>query len=256
MRLERSRVSQVALAIQQVVKANPGIHFRGLGRATRVTSAGQLRHHLDRLGWQGIVVEIADGRYKRYFIAGDHDARIRPTIARFSRDIPCRIAKLLLTAPMNRSQLRRRLGCSDSTLGYHLNRMVGLGDLARVRKPNCCLYVLANAETIRPIVLAQDSAGRSFSRSTQCPGVDDEIPNALRPNVSLQGNEPAAGSRPSHDFGDGLVQAGEGLPDPTREHVGTDPPGNAVDDVVRGLLGRVLGEASLELLGQESPERP
>jgi hypothetical protein len=148
-------VSQVALSIQAVVKENPGIHFRGLARAAHVTSAGQLRHHLDRLERQGKVVEVEDGRYKRFFTAGDQDPRLRPLMARFSRDVPRRIAKLLLVHPLNRTELRRGLACADSTLGYHLERMVRLGDLARTRGPNSCHYSLTSEETVRKLLMMQ-----------------------------------------------------------------------------------------------------
>jgi DNA-binding HxlR family transcriptional regulator len=148
-------VSQVGLAIRRAVKEQPGIHFRGLGRAAQVTSAGQLRHHLDRLERQGLIVEIEDGRYKRFFVAGDQDPKLRAEMARFSRAVPRRIAKLLLVNPMNRTELRRSLGCADSTLGYHLTRMVQLGDLARTRGPSSCLYSLTSQDTVRKMLTIQ-----------------------------------------------------------------------------------------------------
>ena len=148
-------VSQVGLAIRRAVKEQPGIHFRGLGRAAHVTSAGQLRHHLDRLERQGLIVEIEDGRYKRFFVAGDQDPKLRAEMARFSRAVPRRIARLLLVNPMNRTELRRSLGCADSTLGYHLTRMVQLGDLARTRGPSSCLYSLTSQDTVRKMLTIQ-----------------------------------------------------------------------------------------------------
>jgi DNA-binding HxlR family transcriptional regulator len=208
-------VSQVGLSIRRAVKENPGIHFRGLARAAHVTSAGQLRHHLDRLQHQGVLVEVEDGRYKRFFTAGDQDPKLRAEMARFSRAVPRRIARLLLTSPMNRTELRRSLGCADSTLGYHLSRMVLLGDLARTRGPISCLYSLTSEETVRKMLLIQgalaepglDGPGREPApgpgpnpipgpepRPEPVPGrtpeptptpepepADDEIPNPLRP---------------------------------------------------------------------------
>lgn len=152
---KQAPVSQVSLSIRRAVKEQPGIHFRGLARAANVTSAGQLRHHLDRLERQGILIEVEDGRYKRFFTAGDQDPRLRAEMARFSRAVPRRIAKLLLVSPLNRTELRRSLGCADSTLGYHLARMVLLGDLARSRGPSSCTYSLTSEETVRKMLLVQ-----------------------------------------------------------------------------------------------------
>lgn len=160
-------VSAVSLCIRRTVKANPGIHFRGLGRAAGVTSAGQLRHHLDHLERQGVLIELEDGRYKRFFVAGDQDPKLRPEMARFTRTVPRRIAKLLLVSPMNRSQLRRSLGCADSTLGYHLSRMVTVGDLARERGRSTCVYSLTNGETVRQVLLKQREAAAAALEAAQ-----------------------------------------------------------------------------------------
>lgn len=157
-RKQAPRISAVGLSIKRAVKENPGIHFRGLGRAANVTSAGQLRHHLDRLEHQGILIEVEDGRYKRFFFAGDQEPSLRAEMARFARVVPRRIAKLLLVSAMNRTQLRRSLGCADSTLGYHLTRMVVLGDLTRTRGPNSTLYSLANRELVSKILLLRGSS--------------------------------------------------------------------------------------------------
>lgn len=176
-RKRAQRVSEVNLNIRQAVKQNPGIHFRGLARAAHVTSAGQLRHHLDRLEHQGIVVEVPDGRYKRFFVAGDQDPKLRPEMARFTRVVPRRIAKLLLVTPMNRTQLRRSLGCADSTLGYHLSRMVTLGDLVRARGPNTCVYSLTSGETVRRLLLqaAEASAAGGDARARTAEGATPSL---------------------------------------------------------------------------------
>jgi hypothetical protein len=157
------------MSLLRVVGEKPGIHFRGLGREANVSSAGQLRHHLDRLQRQGILIEVEDGRYKRFFVAGDHDPNLRPVVARFARPVPRRIASLLLANAMNRTELRRSLGCADSTLGYHLTRMVSLRDLQKNRGPNCCHYSLTDPDLVRQILRAPNPAatpGRPAARPT------------------------------------------------------------------------------------------
>lgn len=138
-----------------IVQEQPGVHFRGLARAARLTSAGQLRHHLDRLERDGLVVELSDGRYKRFFVTSNHDAEMRPGLARFSRLVPRRIGQLLLAGPMNRTALRRSLGCADSTLGYHLKRMLESGDLHRKRDGLGCHYGLSDHDFVRRLLRQQ-----------------------------------------------------------------------------------------------------
>lgn len=151
-RNQRPEMAPIAQLLCTIVRQSPGIHFRGLARAANVSSTGQLRHHLDRLGRRGAVIEVEDGRFKRFFVPGDHDAKVRHGLARFARRVPRVIGRLLLQRTMNRTELRRSLGCADSTLGYHLSRMVSMGDLIRTPGPNCCLYSLADAEFVRELL--------------------------------------------------------------------------------------------------------
>lgn len=203
MRRTHVRVSEARLAIRRVVEEQPGIHFRGLARAASVSSAGQLRHHLDKLERDGQVVEVGDGRYRRFFIAGRHDPALRAEMARFSRAVPRRIARLLLDNPMNRTQLRRSLHCADSTLGYHLSRMVMVGDLARVRGPQSCVYSLAREDQVRRMLLEHglpDDGPALPVPPAPTPGEPDLEPGSLLADL-----------RPVQQ--DGLGRGDDGLPD-------------------------------------------
>ncbi len=173
-------MSDVAYALHCIIKDSPGIHFRSLGREAGLTSVGQLRHHLDALRRQGAIVELQDGRFKRFFAAGEHDPRLRDGLTRFARRVPRRIAKLLLSHPMNRTEIRRSLNCADSTLGYHLNRMVELGDLERSRGRNCCVYSLTDPEFVRYILRHYPAPSLNRERRVETPGQNGAIgPNGL-----------------------------------------------------------------------------
>ncbi len=203
-RAQTSRVSAVGQSIRRIVMEQPGIHFRGLGRAAKLSSAGQLRHHLDRLERQGVLIEVEDGRYKRYFVAGEHDPKLRSEIARFARVVPRRIAKLLLVNPMNRTELRRSLGCADSTLGYHLTRMVMLGDLAKSRGPNCCRYSLTSEDLVRKMLALQVTADEATPATAATaphrqPEDDESVPNPLRPGRDAPGDMPFPARLPSDE---------------------------------------------------------
>jgi DNA-binding HxlR family transcriptional regulator len=196
---ELPRMSEVGRTIYKIVKEQPGIHFRGLGRAANLTSAGQLRHHLDRLERQGLLVELEDGRYKRFFVAGDHDRTLRPGLARFARLVPRKIGKLLLVHPMNRTELRRSLGCADSTLGYHLKRMMEQGDLEKHRGRNCCKYSLTSPELVQKVLMLQgtemDWGEEAEEAEATLPRLGSPLPTApgLAPDPDDEPPEPAPG---------------------------------------------------------------
>jgi len=151
--MPRAAVAATALRLQALVEATPGLHFRALGRAGHVTSVGQLRHHVDRLVRAGLVREVADGRYVRLFPAGARDAE---GAARLCRPVTRRIARQLLAGPRSRTDLRRALGCADSTLGYHLARLRQAGDVQRL--PQDGRYALRDPDAVRARLEAQNPA--------------------------------------------------------------------------------------------------
>jgi hypothetical protein len=183
----QGHVAPVPVLLRTIVEENPGIHFRGLGRAANLSSMGQLRHHVDRLGHRGELIEVQDGQFKRFFVPGDHDARVRTGLARFARRVPRRIGSLLLERAMSRTELRRSLNCADSTLGYHLSRMVGTGDVTRDRGRRCVMYSLADPGFVRQLLVRHAAAqGGKPATSTGTPA--EESANAaesmafIRPN--------------------------------------------------------------------------
>lgn len=187
-------MAPVAKLICSIVKDRPGIHFRELGRAANVSSTGQLRHHIDRLGRRGALLEVEDGRFRRYFVPGDHDARVRHGLARFSRRVPSVIARALIDGPLNRTSLRRRLGCADSTLGYHLRRMVRAGDLNRTPTTTCCLYGLSDPPFVREILRRQDAVTQRLEReyADAQPSNRSTVPTPNAPSHGIIAQESAS----------------------------------------------------------------
>lgn len=199
--MSRSRpaaIAPIALLVCDIVRQSPGIHFRGLARAARVTSAGQLRHHLDRLGRRGALIEVEDGRFKRFFVPGDHDARVRQGLTRFARRVPRLIGHLLMKRPLNRTQLRRHLGCADSTLGYHLTRMVKAGDLTRTKGPNHCLYALMDPAFVGDVLrrYGPSDGPRSPLPAPTPPSGGSMAPAGPAPNPSAPVGPPDVGPPP------------------------------------------------------------
>lgn len=144
--------SGVADRIHSIVRERPAIHFRGLKRAADVSSNGQLRHHIDQLERENVLIELEDGGYTRFFITGQHTPEVRDGLARFARRVPRIIARLLLDGSMIRTELRQALGCADSTLGYHLNRMLEQGDIQRDRTGGRSLYSLTDPDFVRRVL--------------------------------------------------------------------------------------------------------
>jgi hypothetical protein len=168
----------VGATLLHLIRDQPGIHFRALGREAGLTSSGQLRHHLDRLADLGAIAEVKDGRFSRFFAGGgEEDPRDRLRQARFSRPVPNLIARLLSERPMSRTELRRRLGCADSTLGYHLNRLLQVGDIQRRIGPNGHEYALTDSGLVPPELPWRRSAGQPAAAAGQATPVPATVPN-------------------------------------------------------------------------------
>ncbi len=146
--------SPVGEHLCRIIHAQPGIHFRALERAANLQSTGQLRHHIDQLQRNGTVVEVSDGGFHRFFIATDHDRRLRLRMVRFARPLAHRLARTLLRQECTRTEIRRALGCADSTLGYYLNRMEDAGDIIRRETPHGIVYALADPHGVREVIEA------------------------------------------------------------------------------------------------------
>jgi DNA-binding transcriptional ArsR family regulator len=228
-------MGEVPRELSSIVKDRPGIHFRELKRAAELTSNGQLRHHLDRLKREGVLVEIKDGGFKRFFIAGEHDPELRRGLARFARRVPRLIAKLLLRQPLNRTELRQRLDCADSTLGYHLNRMIELGDLERDRQGNMCLYSLRDPDFVRRVLhdLGEEVPGQAPAED----GVDRQAEIARRHFETLGAGwsltpiepEPPTPEAPSDGHGRQEAQPVEAAEAPTHDGAHARPASLDID---------------------------
>jgi DNA-binding transcriptional ArsR family regulator len=195
----------VGANLLRIIREQPGIHFRALGRQAGLTSSGQLRHHLDRLADLGAVAEVKDGRFSRFFGGGEEDPNLRARQARLSRPVPNLIARLLADRPMSRTELRRRLGCADSTLGYHLNRLVQVGDIQRRIGPGGHEYVLSDPSVTPPELpwrtppATAPSAAPPASTPGEVldPAMAPALPPAATPALALPSPAPASPASPA-----------------------------------------------------------
>ena len=126
-----------------------------------------------------------------------------PELARFARPLPRQIGKLLLQNPLGRTELRRRLGCADSTLGYHLNRLVAAGDLQRRPGRNGGQYCLADSEGVRRALLMLQEGEREPSAgapSTPASPATAQAPAPLVVAPNAPAPAPTPGPRTSVPF--------------------------------------------------------
>lgn len=132
--------------IYALVDSNPGIHFRDL--LDRLDYAqGTLQYHLERLAREDIVEVSDDGKYTRYYPAGEFDADERAVMNALRRTYSRRIiAHLVADGPLTTSELSDRIDKSRSTVSWHLSKLTEAGLVTKEREGRSVYYALTDPE--------------------------------------------------------------------------------------------------------------
>jgi len=136
-------------AIYAAVDETPGIHFRAL--LDRLDYAkGTLQYHLQTLADEGLVDVSEDGKYTRYYPAGEFDEADRAVMNALRRTYSRRvIAHLLADEPLSTTDLADRLDKSPSTVSWHLSQLADAGLVEKERVGQSVEYSLRDPERAR-----------------------------------------------------------------------------------------------------------
>lgn len=135
--------------IYQAIEDAPGVHARAL--LDRLDYAkGTLQYHLDWLVDAGLIEVVDDGKYTRYYRAGEFDERDRAVMNALRRTYARRvIAHLAADGPLTTGELADRLEKADSTISWHLSRLAEVGLVEKERRGRTVDYRLADPERAR-----------------------------------------------------------------------------------------------------------
>ena len=125
-----------------------------------------------------IVIEKADGNYKRYYPVGLYGSVDKQLLSLLRQEVPRRIVmKLLLNPGINFKVLSEGFPVSASTLSYHLSKLLE-GDVVRkVKKGRESLYYVNNQEEVAKVLLTHrksflDNLVESFANESGDPALD------------------------------------------------------------------------------------
>lgn len=140
------------LSILQTVNQTPGIHLRGIERATSLP-LGQVVYHLDRLQRMGLVNSQKDGGFRRFYATNDVGRGEKRWIAALRHETPRRIVLELLDRPaLTHKELREVAGVAGSTLTFHLQRLVDADVLEKTRLLHAAVYVIADRQALLDVL--------------------------------------------------------------------------------------------------------
>jgi len=116
--------------LYQHILNNPGLHLRALERDMRM-GLGDLRHHLDFLEREGLIITATDGYRKTYFPSKKEFPGDRTLLALLRQSKPRAILLILLNRESSGfGYIRLRVGVSKSTLSFHMKKLEEAGIVA------------------------------------------------------------------------------------------------------------------------------
>ncbi|WP_254761534.1 winged helix-turn-helix transcriptional regulator [Natrinema marinum] len=136
-------------AIYQHVRANPGVHFRGLLDDLEYAQ-GTLQYHLRWLEKRGLVDVSDDGKYTRYYPAEEFDEADRAVMNALRREYARRIvAHLAVEGALSTAELSERLDRSPSTVSWHLSKLEEADLVTKERQGRSVAYELRDPERVQ-----------------------------------------------------------------------------------------------------------
>lgn len=135
--------------LYRAIEAAPGSHGRAL--LERLDYAkGTLQYHLDWLEREGLVEAHDDGKFTRYYPAGEFDEPDRAMLGALRRTYGRRIiAHLAADGPLTTTELADRLEKAPSTVSWHLSRLDEVGLVEKDRRGRTVQYSLAEPRRAR-----------------------------------------------------------------------------------------------------------
>ena len=139
--------------VYEYIRAHPGAHVRGMARELRF-GTGDLQYHLFWLEKHGFVKTRKSGFYRFVYPTMVFQEKQEVLLGVLSQETPREILLCLLwDTTMTQGDLARRLGHSQPTVSWHMDRLVQLGVVSKQRTSRGVVYeVVADREDILSFV--------------------------------------------------------------------------------------------------------
>ncbi len=139
--------------LYQHILRNPGLHLRALERDMRM-GLGDLRHHLDFLEREGLILTATDGYRKTYFPGKKEFSGDKALLGLLRQSKPRAILLLLLNAESGGfDYLRKKVGVSKSTLSFHMKKLEEAGIVAVQEDRQRKTYSLPDKDKVAELLI-------------------------------------------------------------------------------------------------------
>jgi predicted transcriptional regulator len=156
--------------LYELITKFPGLHFREILRRLDISS-GNLNYQLNYMMKHDMIVSIADGNLKRYYIIGKVKGKEKRILACLRNETARGLVLYLLLNPDSQfNELAQKFDLAPSKLAYHLKKLVERDIIIKKKEGRITIYrakdenAIANVLiTFRPSFL--DSVVESFLES-------------------------------------------------------------------------------------------
>jgi predicted transcriptional regulator len=156
--------------LYELITKFPGLHFREILRRLDISS-GNLNYQLSYMMKHDMIVTIADGNLKRYYIIGKVKGKEKRILACLRNETARGLVLYLLLNPDSQfNELAQKFDLAPSKLAYHLKKLVERDIIIKKKEGRITIYrakdenAIANVLiTFRPSFL--DSVVESFLES-------------------------------------------------------------------------------------------
>lgn len=139
--------------IYQLVKDQPGIHMREIGRQLEMPM-GTLEYHLHYLTKAELLAIREEGRYTRYFVTHEMDRREKDVLSLVRQETPRRVIVHVLQHPgSSHGEILEHFDMSASTLSFHLKKLLEGGLLEKQKQGRSNLYTVAEPELVAKVII-------------------------------------------------------------------------------------------------------
>jgi len=127
-------------SIFETIRSSPGLHLRELSRRLKLQTS-LVEYHVRELLQNDLIMEVKEGGYRRFYPGEDpsfglrgFSSRQRKVLHFLRQDIPLRIVLLMIDqGGCTHKEILCHVPVGDSTLSYHLSRMIDAGIVERYR---------------------------------------------------------------------------------------------------------------------------
>jgi predicted transcriptional regulator len=158
--------------LYELISKFPGLHFREILRRHDISS-GNLNYQLGYMMKHDLIVTIADGNLKRYYIIGKVKGKEKRILACLRNEISRGLVLYLLLNPNSQfNELAQKFDLAPSKLAYHLKKLVGKDIIEKKKEGRITIYRAKDEDAIANVLITfrpsfLDSIVESFLESWQ-----------------------------------------------------------------------------------------